>query len=714
MYRNLQPFVANHFVRLASAAVLLASYPLLLVAALLPTGTAGRLPGCWLFVAVAIVSYLAELWARRVVPDLMNTLNWVQVGVQLRWAFRELALIVLLARALSPSSALVAFAGGLMVLHAVRGIYSALAIYVTQCRTLPVITRNVDLAALRIPNAPPPWLVRNDVQKLLYLDTIPVAGGLAAALTADFTWGFAGISLGLAVSAIPCVIMAVFARRNRHLNNAARVLSAVQKQITAYRPEVVLYLSGSRNSIYQVNMWLSNLARLQQPTLIILRDQYLVPLLGRTSLPVVSIADQVDLMNFKLPSVRVALFPANTAQNIVPLRIPRVGSAFIGHGDSDKAASVNPFSKVYDQVWVAGEAGRNRYLRAQVGVRDEDIVEIGRPQLTGIRTADESTTNRMFTVLYAPTWEGWTDSEVPFKLMGLRIVQALIDHAPQVRVLYKPHPLTGTRDPSAAAVHEAIVALIDRTNETQRRAGSWPAEAAAGEADRRVAAAELSRIGARMAELTQGGDLSPGGWGSWVRPGKDEASLSRDSRPPGADDTEWTGLNDAWHAAYWSSRDWWQHRVITGPLPTLYECFNRADLLISDISSVVSDFIASGKPYVVTNPGGLDENDFRQKFPTAAAAFLLDLDCAALSDILAKAAAPGDDELKEARRELRRYLLGPDNLDAQTQFANAVDALAERVARSADPDSILVTVPLAQGVGATTPRYQEESITSTT
>jgi hypothetical protein len=700
MYRNLQRFVASHLVRVASAVVLLASYPLLFAAALLPTGTAGRLPGCWLFVTVAIVSYLAEVWARCVVPDLMNTLNWLQVGTQLRWAFRELALIILLARVLSPSSELVAFASGLMVLHAVRAIYSALAIRVAKCRTLPAVTRNVDLAALGIPNAPPPWLVQNDVQKLLYLDTIPVAGGLAAALTADFTWGFAGISLALAVSAILCVIMAVFARRNRHLNGAARVLSAVRQQVAAYRPEVVLFLSGSRDAIYQVNVWLSTLAQLQRPTMIILRQRYLVPLLGRTSLPVVCVDETVDLMNFDLPSVRVALFPANSAQNIVQLRIPRVGRVFIGHGDSDKAASVNPFSRAYDQVWVAGKAGRDRYLRAQVGVRGEDIVEVGRPQLTGIRTAEEGAADRMFTVLYAPTWEGWTDSETSFKVMGLRIVQALVDHAPQVRVLYKPHPLTGTHDKSAAAVHEAIVALIDRANDNLRRTGSWPAEAA-GEADRPGAAAELSRIGARMAELAQGGDASPGSWFSWMRPGKDEATLSRDSRPPGADDSEWARLNDAWHATYWRSQGWWQHRVITGPMPILYECFNRADMLISDISSVVSDFIASGKPYVVTNPDGLNEDKFRERFPTAAAAYLLDRDCAALSDILAQAAAPGDDGLAEARRELRRYLLGPDNLDAQTRFAEAVDALAERVARSPDPDSILVTAPLAQAVSAT-------------
>jgi hypothetical protein len=29
---------------------------------------------------------------------------------------------------------------------------------------------------------------------------------------------------------------------------------------------------------------------------------------------------------------------------------------FIGHGDSDKQASFNPFSRVYDEVWVAGAA----------------------------------------------------------------------------------------------------------------------------------------------------------------------------------------------------------------------------------------------------------------------------------------------------------------------------------------------------------------------
>ena len=188
---------------------------------------------------MAIVSYLAEVWARRVVPYLVNTLNWVQVGTQLRWVFRELALIVLLARVLSPSSALVAFAIGLMALHAVRATYSALAIYVTQCRTLPVVTRNVDLAALRIPDAPPPWLVQNDVQKLLYLDTIPVAGGLAAALTADFAWGFAGICAGARSERDPVCDHGRFRPPQPAPRRRGPGPVTVHEQIAGYRPEVV-------------------------------------------------------------------------------------------------------------------------------------------------------------------------------------------------------------------------------------------------------------------------------------------------------------------------------------------------------------------------------------------------------------------------------------------------------------------------------------------
>jgi hypothetical protein len=663
--------------------VLLVSYPLLFVIAALPTDADDRLPWCWTFLAVVTASYLAEAWAPRATPYLVGTLNWLQVGTLLRSVFREVALLILLARALPLTPVeFAAFTLGLVGLHAVRAAHSALAIYVSQRRRLPLITRNVDLGPLRIPDPPPRLLAAEHVKTILYLDTLPVAGGLAAVLTADFGWALVGAALGLAAGLACCVIMFGHARRNRHLGDGTQVLATVHESISEYRPEVVLYFSGSIDSAYQVNMWLSTVAQLTRPAVIIMRERGLVPLLGRTSLPVVCVDELIDLMNFSLPSARVALFPANTAKNLHMLRVPDIGHVFIGHGDSDKAASFNPYTKVYDEVWVAGRAGRDRYLRAQVGVRDEDIVEVGRPQLTGIRPLGDHPTDHMFTVLYAPTWEGWLANECQTSLiaMGPKIIKALIAHEPRLRIIYKPHPLTGTRDPRATRAHQQIVALIEQAN--RRREAASSGSAGDSSSGRLAAADDLARIGAQLSSLAGGAPAQ--GWTAWLRPQADEATLSRDSMPGTDGDAEWRRLTDEWHAAYWRSQEPWRHRVVTGPLPTLYDCFDHADLLISDISSVVADFIASGKPYVVANPDGRDADEFRTEFPTAAAAYLLDAGCTALPDVIAEAAGPGPDRLAAARQELKGYLLGPDHPDALTRFNDAVEALATRTAHPMD------------------------------
>ena len=83
----------------------------------------------------------------------MGTLNWLQMGILLRWVFREVALIILLDRALDLTTLqMAAFVLGLVGLHAIRVTYSALVIYVGQRRRLPVIARNVNLGSLRIPD----------------------------------------------------------------------------------------------------------------------------------------------------------------------------------------------------------------------------------------------------------------------------------------------------------------------------------------------------------------------------------------------------------------------------------------------------------------------------------------------------------------------------------------------------------------------------------
>ena len=662
-----------------TAAVLIGSYPLLFIAAVLPDGHDDRLTGSWLFAAAAVAGYAAEVIAPRVATYAVNLLNWLQVGTALRFVFREAALIVLLARVLDADAGpFAAFTLGVMALHGLRAVYSALAIYINQRRRLPVVTRNIDLSELRIPGQAPGLLTVNHSWKMLFLDVPAVMGGLVADIEDDFTWSLAGMSLAVAVSIAACALIAPYARRNRHLGDKARVLRVVNAQTREYAPQVALYFSGARDAAYQVNMWLETLARLDRPAVIIMRERWLVPLLGRTGLPVVCIDGTVDLINFSLPSVRVALYPSNNGKNIHMLRNRSVAHVFIGHGDSDKAASSNPYTKVYNQVWVAGPAGRDRYLRAGVGVRDDDIVEVGRPQLAGLAQASEGTAGPLRTVLYAPTWEGWDADDLTqtsLILLGPQIVRALLDDAPPLRVLYKPHPLTGTRDPRAAKAHKKIAAMIADANQARGSAhgslaGSGPADAT-GSAG--AAAAELAQMEARLVKLAGGVQA-----GESSRTWPDYAVLSRDGKLDPQAEEEWRRLEAAWHRLYWSSEGGSRHRVITGPRPTLYECFNQSDMLISDISSVVSDFVATGKPYMVTNAAGLADDDFRAKFPSAAAAYLIGPDCAGLADIGALAAGNGNDPLAEDRRKLRCYLLGPDSPDAQTRFNDATATLAER------------------------------------
>src|SRR5580698_8335716 len=170
-------------VTVGTAAVLVGSYPLLFIAALLPNGHDDRLPGSWLFVAIAVAGYAAEVIAPRVATYVVDLLNWLQVGVAVRFVFREAALIVLLARVLNADATQFAvFTLGVMSLHGLRALYSALAIYIVQRRRLPVVTRNIDLSELRIPDPAPRVLTLNHSWKMLFLDVPAVAGGLVADL----------------------------------------------------------------------------------------------------------------------------------------------------------------------------------------------------------------------------------------------------------------------------------------------------------------------------------------------------------------------------------------------------------------------------------------------------------------------------------------------------------------------------------------------------
>ncbi|MFE2421060.1 hypothetical protein [Streptomyces hokutonensis] len=642
---------------LAAAVLMMLGFPALMLAALVPSVPA--------FAAAAVVTYVADHYLHRQGSYLVNRLSKVRAGLSIRFLIRQLLLILLLAR-MDLSDHLI-FYGAIACFIAFYGLqapHGAVVTLIRNRRRMPVATRNVDLGSrINIPDAPPFGLLERSAEKMLHLDLFAVVGLLISAQLDSAAAAFIGIGVTLFLGTLYVLALVPYIRGTKIPPTAEVVLEAVDDWLHEYRPQTVLCFSGSKDSAYQVNMWLETMEQLDTKPLVLLRERVILQNLAPTKVPVICVPGGVHLMNMDLSSVRVALYAANVGKNIHLLRVPTMKHVFIGHGDSDKLASVNPFSKVYDEVWTAGRAGRDRYAIADVGVRDEDIVEVGRPQLAPIQTWQGVPEGRIPTVLYAPTWEGWDNDpgNTSLLLAGENIVKKLLKADPPVRVLYKPHPFTGTVSSAAGSAHRKVTALVEKAAAQRATDPRFQADAAA----QSKAKADMARIEARITELS-GGPADKG----------DEAELTRDGVVDLAKYEEIARLRAEWNDAYWKSFGTFEHRVISGAEPRLYDCFNVSDAMVSDISSVVSDFIASGKPYAVTDSAQLGVEEFKRQNTAVRAAVILSNKAAELGELLAAVRAPDADPLAEDRKELKEYLLGPDEPTSIEQFNTAVRDLA--------------------------------------
>ncbi|MGN6473870.1 MAG: CDP-glycerol glycerophosphotransferase family protein [Mycobacteriales bacterium] len=533
--------------------------------------------------------------------DVRGALARGQFGIATRTLVRELGVVALvLSAAWTGRASARAVAVLLLGVAGLRLGYHLLFVMIRRRSLPPVETRNIDLTGLRL--APPvPDVARRRLSERFHgVSAIALVGAAIGVASQSRVVAFLFVGAVAAVELFVLGWALQWLARSRGAVVRDRLHAAILKRVTALHPDLMLYHSGTEDTAYQVNMWLGTVDALDRTTLVVVRERDCFAQLGATRSPAVCIPDPVDFMTFTLPDVRVAMYTANVGKTIHMLREPGVRHVFIGHGDSDKAASSNPFSKVYTEIWVAGKGGRDRYSRAGVGIHDDDIIEVGRPQLGGIAHAVPGRIGaRQLTVLYAPTWEGWTNDPAHTSVArtGPGLVDRLVKMA-NVRLVYKPHPLTGSVSLDAAKADAAI-----------------------------------------------------------------RASVARAGGP---------------------------HVTVTGSAPTLFDCFNDADVLIADISSVLSDFIDSEKPYVVTNLTGLSEDEFREKFPSAGEAYLLDPGAERIGAILDLIRE--DDPLADARARLKEYLLGPATPDAMTRFAAAVDRAYDTAVR-------LVPTRVAAGAG---------------
>ncbi|MEU3753147.1 hypothetical protein AB0H17_10355 [Streptomyces olivoreticuli] len=623
------------------------------------------LPLVPLLIAASAAGLALDLYLQHRDPGLVAVLGKIRFDVMVRQLLRDMMVLIGLLR-LHGDGSLRDYAPvfvGLVLFYAAHLACQATALLVRRSRTLPFLTRNIDTSGLHLSAAPPRLLARQHGRRLLRFAVPATAGLLATAATEKALWGEIGVGVALLLAVGGTARLATWLRPKKRIANDQQALEWLDRWLAGYKPTVGMYFSGGTSSAYQANMWLSTLAELDGNPVIVLRERFMVQKIDATDVPIVCIPKVVHLMALEKSSLKMMLHPANSGKTSQVLRMPSIKHAFTNHGESDKLSSCNPYSKAYDEIWVAGPAARERYQLADIGVDDRDVVEVGRPQLAPIEPYAGAPTGAYTTVLYAPTWEGW-DGEpgnTSVMLAGENIVRALLAD-PKVRLLYKPHPMTGSVDPRAGRADERIQAMIREANE--RRGGDRPGP---------EAAAELARRTAELDRLTT----------STFRDSADEIErMMLQGTPEKGRAATVEAATAAWEAAYWASLPVWEHQVITGPRPALYTCFNQSDLLISDVSSVVSDYLISEKPYAVANTSGMGEEEFRANFPTVSAATILAPEATEVAGLLAAVRDPALDGFAAARAELKVQLLGPSDPPSLVRFnAAALSLAAEADAR---------------------------------
>ena len=474
--------------------------------------------------------------AERVVPLLPWALTRTLLTLPWRWAVTLAALLCLMVVRPVPDTAL---AGTVLVAGVVLALSAALvegfAELVEHLRKSPVLTRNLPVPGLSLP-AYPRWLLRLRARALTpshLLLVVPPALAVAGALPHGLVTTVLAASVLLAVAvALAAARVVLVTRRN---NPRATVPPAVQAEVTTLAPDLVLYYGGGPDALYQVEMWLPVLEQSRHRTLVVLRDRESLRLMSETRLPVLCAPAGTVLMSFDLSTVRGALFVANAATNIHLLRKRGMTTAFIGHGDSDKQASSNPFVKVYDELWVAGPAGAERYEGPDTVAVTGRLVEVGRPQAGSGGPRKRS--GEPATVLYAPTWEGWGDEPYP-------LLAAVRGRRAGTPVARRP-PAYGcstarTRSPAPAAPRSGGPTWRSSSccaPPAPRRAGAVPARRRPADARRRRPAAgrpgpDGGPFGAGAGRLVRGARPAAGGGGLWSAPARRCHASSR-ARGPG-------------------------------------------------------------------------------------------------------------------------------------------------------------------------------------
>lgn len=236
--------------------------------------------------------------------------------------------------------------------------------------------------------------------------------------------------------------------------------------------QCAVYFSDDPVNLYQIRQWYAPLVELSgvHPVVVISRTPETTNiLLDECPVPVLFAPRITDVESFmERQDVGLVLYVNQNLRNFQMIRFPKPAHVFVSHGESDKTYMASNQLKAYDRVFVAGRAAIDRIAGTLVDFDvEERAVPIGRPQADIVYETPYLPHDERTTVLYAPTWEGDRPSMRYGSVSshGRRLAQALLTDD-RFRLVYRPHPRSGTFDPSYAQESHRIVHLIEEANRT--------------------------------------------------------------------------------------------------------------------------------------------------------------------------------------------------------------------------------------------------------
>ena len=461
-----------------------AAYLGLLLTAVVPTALG--------FLMCATVVVVAEIAMSRREGDVLTALLGLQLDTRFRLLSLDVLTAVLAARSFPHDLHVVVLAVVAVVL--LHGGRDAAGIFARRREWRrnggPVSWRN-----LTVPGLPQPVsarLVPQLAAGLALLSLLMPLGFTIGELTDRVR---AGLVAEAVVIAVVVLFLAGRVLQYVVLNRTSRdaVREAVRARLEELAPEIVVHFSGRRGTVEQVLVWVPELVALDRRVVVLVREPTHLDALDGCGLPVVFAPRSQDVELFTVPSVSVALYPSDATNiNNHLIRVPGVLDVLIGHGDSDEPENRSPIARMYDEVWVAGPAGRARYDWAASGLPQSRIREIG-PVRPLARPLPDATAGPRRTVVYAPAWENVVDSADLSSLVthGDAVLEALLARQ-DVRVLFVPPAAAGSRLPE-------YLSAADRLRARVRAAGPVhavlePDQAGAAVADAALAVVDVSPL----------------------------------------------------------------------------------------------------------------------------------------------------------------------------------------------------------------------------